>query len=260
MHDRVPAPRQGSALPPLSVLDLSLIVEGGSAGEALRNSLDLARTCEALGYHRYWVAEHHNMDGVASSATAVLVGQIAAVTSRIRVGSGGVMLPNHAPLVIAEQFGTLATLYPGRIDLGLGRSCADEITIGNDAPDGARWLGLDRRTFLAVACVRQGDLLLVRQNGQLIQDHLQRGAATGGADETAAVALERIDQFRKEQVGASHREIATVLFGEKVVKEERMLRGTLGRLRDVRQGPDGYIYLLTDEANGVLARIEPAER
>lgn len=92
------------------------------------------------------------------------------------------------------------------IDLGLGgRDCSDEITVGNDAPDGARWLGLDRRTFLAVACVRQGDLLVVRQNGRLIQDHLQRGAATGGADETAAVALERIDQFRKDQVGASHR-------------------------------------------------------
>lgn len=109
-------------LPPLSVLDLSLIVEGGSAAEALRNTLDLARHAEALGYRRYWVAEHHNMDGVASSAAAVLVGQIAAVTERIRVGSGGVMLPNHAPLVIAEQFGTLATLYPGRIDLGLGRA------------------------------------------------------------------------------------------------------------------------------------------
>jgi len=111
-----------SALPPLSVLDLSLIVEGGSAAEALRNTLDLARHCEALGYRRYWVAEHHNMDGVASSATAVLVGQIAAVTSTMRVGSGGVMLPNHAPLVVAEQFGTLETLYPGRIDLGLGRA------------------------------------------------------------------------------------------------------------------------------------------
>jgi luciferase family oxidoreductase group 1 len=109
-------------MPPLSVLDLSLIVEGGDAGQALRNTLDLARHCEALGYLRYWVAEHHNMDGVASSATAVLVGQIAAATSRIRVGSGGVMLPNHAPLVVAEQFGTLATLYPGRIDLGLGRA------------------------------------------------------------------------------------------------------------------------------------------
>jgi luciferase family oxidoreductase group 1 len=107
---------------PLSVLDLSPIVEGSSARDALRNSLDLARVAERCGYQRYWVAEHHNMDGVASSATAVLVGQIAAVTSSIRVGSGGVMLPNHAPLVIAEQFGTLATLYPGRIDLGLGRA------------------------------------------------------------------------------------------------------------------------------------------
>jgi luciferase family oxidoreductase group 1 len=109
-------------LPPLSVLDLSLIVEGGSARDALHNTLDLARHCEALGYRRYWVAEHHNMDGVASSATAVLVGQIAAATSTIRVGSGGVMLPNHAPLVVAEQFGTLATLFPDRIDLGLGRA------------------------------------------------------------------------------------------------------------------------------------------
>lgn len=107
---------------PLSVLDLSPIVEGGNAAQALRNSLDLARQAERLGYRRYWVAEHHNMDGVASSATAVLVGQIAAATATIRVGSGGVMLPNHAPLVIAEQFGTLATLFPGRIDLGLGRA------------------------------------------------------------------------------------------------------------------------------------------
>lgn len=107
---------------PLSVLDLAPIVEGGDAAQALRRTLELARHCETLGYHRYWVAEHHNMDGVASSATAVLVGQVAAVTQRIRVGSGGVMLPNHAPLMVAEQFGTLATLYPDRIDLGLGRA------------------------------------------------------------------------------------------------------------------------------------------
>ncbi|HZF79739.1 MAG TPA: LLM class flavin-dependent oxidoreductase [Rubrivivax sp.] len=107
---------------PLSVLDLAPIVAGSNAADALRNSLDLARHAEAWGYRRYWVAEHHNMDGVASSATAVLVGHIAGGTSTIRVGSGGVMLPNHAPLVIAEQFGTLATLYPGRIDLGLGRA------------------------------------------------------------------------------------------------------------------------------------------
>ena len=107
---------------PLSVLDLAPIVEGSTATEALRNTLDLARHTEALGYHRYWVAEHHNMDGVASSATSVLIGYIAGGTKTIRVGSGGVMLPNHAPLVIAEQFGTLATIYPGRIDLGLGRA------------------------------------------------------------------------------------------------------------------------------------------
>ena len=107
---------------PLSILDLSPIVEGSDAAQALRNTLDLARHAEGWGYHRYWVAEHHNMDGVASSATAVLVGHIAGGTRTIRVGSGGVMLPNHAPLVIAEQFGTLATLYPGRIDLGLGRA------------------------------------------------------------------------------------------------------------------------------------------
>ncbi|MBT9596920.1 MAG: LLM class flavin-dependent oxidoreductase [Vitreoscilla sp.] len=107
---------------PLSVLDLAPIVEGSDAAQALRHSLDLARHAEAWGYRRYWVAEHHNMDGVASSATAVLVGHLAAGTRTIRVGSGGVMLPNHAPLVIAEQFGTLATLFPGRIDLGLGRA------------------------------------------------------------------------------------------------------------------------------------------
>jgi len=107
---------------PLSILDLAPIVEGSDAAQALRHSLDLAQHAEAWGYRRYWVAEHHNMDGVASSATAVLVGHLAGGTKTIRVGSGGVMLPNHAPLVVAEQFGTLATLYPGRIDLGLGRA------------------------------------------------------------------------------------------------------------------------------------------
>jgi luciferase family oxidoreductase group 1 len=107
---------------PLSILDLAPITDGGDAARALRNSLDLAQHAEGWGYRRYWVAEHHNMDGVASSATAVLVGYIAGATKTIRVGSGGVMLPNHAPLVIAEQFGTLATLYPGRIDLGIGRA------------------------------------------------------------------------------------------------------------------------------------------
>ena len=107
---------------PLSVLDLSPIVEGSDARQALLNTMDLARHAEAWGYERYWLAEHHNMPGIASAATAVIIGQVAQVTSTIRVGSGGVMLPNHAPLVIAEQFGTLAALFPGRIELGLGRA------------------------------------------------------------------------------------------------------------------------------------------
>ena len=105
-----------------SVLDLSPVVAGGTAADALRNSLDLARHAEAWGYRRYWLAEHHGIPGVASAATAVVIGHVAGGTSRIRVGSGGVMLPNHAPLVIAEQFGTLESLYPGRIDLGVGRA------------------------------------------------------------------------------------------------------------------------------------------
>lgn len=105
-----------------SVLDLSPIVEGGTAQQSLRNTLDLAQHAESWGYSRYWLAEHHNMPGIASAATSVVIGHVAAGTNSIRVGSGGVMLPNHAPLIVAEQFGTLATLYPGRIDLGVGRA------------------------------------------------------------------------------------------------------------------------------------------
>ncbi|MBA2620258.1 MAG: LLM class flavin-dependent oxidoreductase [Acidobacteria bacterium] len=107
---------------PFSVLDLSPIVEGGNVRDALHNSLDLARHAERLGYKRFWLAEHHNMTGIASAATSVVIGFVASGTQKIRVGAGGIMLPNHAPLVIAEQFGTLETLYPKRIDLGLGRA------------------------------------------------------------------------------------------------------------------------------------------
>ena len=126
---------------PLSVLDLSPIIQGGDASLALKNSLDLARHAEAWGFHRYWVAEHHNMPGIASAATSVVIGHIAGGTKTIRVGAGGIMLPNHAPLVIAEQFGTLAALFPGRIDLGVGR-----------AP------GTDPRTALALRRTLQGDI------------------------------------------------------------------------------------------------------
>jgi len=107
---------------PFSILDLSPIPKGASAAVALRNTLELAQHAEGLGYQRYWLAEHHNMPGIASAATAIVIGHVAAGTKTMRVGSGGIMLPNHSPLVIAEQFGTLASLYPGRIDLGLGRA------------------------------------------------------------------------------------------------------------------------------------------
>jgi luciferase family oxidoreductase group 1 len=114
---------------PLSVLDLSPIAEGSDAGRSLHNSLDLARHAEALGYRRYWMAEHHNLPGIASAATAVALAHVAAGTAHIRIGAGGIMLPNHAPLLIAEQFGTLAALHPGRVDLGLGRAPgSDQIT------------------------------------------------------------------------------------------------------------------------------------
>lgn len=116
---------------PISVLDLAPIVEGGTASDAFRNSVELAQHAEKLGYNRYWVAEHHSMPGIASAATAVVIGHIAAATEKIRVGSGGIMLPNHAPIVIAEQFGTLEAMFPGRIDLGLGRAPGSDRATAN---------------------------------------------------------------------------------------------------------------------------------
>lgn len=131
---------------PLSVLDLSPVIEGESPAESFRKSLSLAQHAEKLGYHRFWLAEHHNMQGIASAATSVVIGYVAGGTQKIRVGSGGIMLPNHAPMVIAEQFGTLESLYPNRIDLGLGRAPgSDQMTAhalrrtlhtdGDDFPD-----------------------------------------------------------------------------------------------------------------------------
>ncbi len=113
---------------PLSILDLSPITAGSDAAQSFRHTLDLARQGERWGYGRFWLAEHHGMPGIASAATAILIGHVAGGTSTIRVGAGGIMLPNHAPLVIAEQFGTLASLYPGRIDLGLGRAPGSDMT------------------------------------------------------------------------------------------------------------------------------------
>ncbi len=119
----------------LSILDLAHVPVGSNVGQALRNTLDYARHADRLGYERFWLAEHHNMPGIASAATSVVIGQVAAATQRIRVGAGGIMLPNHSPLVIAEQFGTLEALFPGRIDLGLGRA---------PGTDGLTWRALRR--------------------------------------------------------------------------------------------------------------------
>ena len=122
-----------------SLLDLSPVPEGRTTADALAGTVDLARAAEVAGYHRYWLAEHHNMPGIASAATAVVIGHVAAATETMRLGAGGIMLPNHAPLVVAEQFGTLATLYPGRIDLGLGRAPGSDMTTARAAPPhGAR--------------------------------------------------------------------------------------------------------------------------
>lgn len=120
--DEIRGKAEGTATVPLSVLDLVTVGQGRTASQALRTSVDIARLAERRGFHRYWVAEHHSMPGVASSSPAVILAHLAAHTERIRLGSGGVMLPNHAPLVIAEQFGTLEAMAPGRIDLGLGRA------------------------------------------------------------------------------------------------------------------------------------------
>ncbi|SMF65234.1 luciferase family oxidoreductase, group 1 [Paenibacillus uliginis N3/975] len=140
---------------PVSILDLAPITEGSTAAVSLRNSLELAQHAEQWGYHRYWLAEHHNMPGIASSATSVVIGHIAAGTKKMRVGSGGIMLPNHSPLVIAEQFGTLESLFPGRIDLGLGRAPgSDQLTSralrrgpGSDGQDFPERLGELRSYF-----------------------------------------------------------------------------------------------------------------
>lgn len=133
----------------LSVLDLAFILEGKTIADSFRNSLSLAQTVEKLGYRRFWLAEHHNMASIASSATSVLIGHVAGGTSTIRVGSGGIMLPNHSPLVIAEQFGTLASLYPHRIDLGLGRAP------GTDQPTAKALQRDDRAAFQFPDTVRE---------------------------------------------------------------------------------------------------------
>ncbi len=147
---------------PLSILDLAVVTEGGSAREAIQKSRDLAQKAEETGYQRFWMAEHHNMENIASSATSVLLGHIAEATQSIRIGSGGIMLPNHSPLIIAEQFGTLATIYPGRVDLGLGR-----------AP------GTDQLTANAIRPDRMQQVQNFPQNVRQLQNYLSADNSTG---------------------------------------------------------------------------------
>jgi luciferase family oxidoreductase group 1 len=176
---------------PLSVLDLAHVRQGGDAAEAFRHTLDLAQHVESWGYERFWLAEHHNISGVASAATSVLIGHVAGGTKTIRVGSGGIMLPNHAPLVIAEQFGTLEALYPGRIDLGLGRAPGGDYAA-------ARALGKDLKAhgddFPALLEELRG-FLAPRRPGQAVTAYPGAGANVpiwllGSSEFSAALAAE----------------------------------------------------------------------
>jgi luciferase family oxidoreductase group 1 len=188
-----PAAAYVSRMVPLSVLDLAPIVEGGDARRALHNTAELARRAEGWGYRRIWFAEHHNMPGVASAATALVIAHAAAATSRIRVGAGGIMLPNHSPLVIAEQFGTLASLYPGRIDLGLGRAPGtDQLTLralrrdpaaSNNFPQDVQEL----QAFLAP--VQEGQRIQAVPGGGTEVPLWILGSSTFGAQLAAALGL-----------------------------------------------------------------------
>ena len=178
---------------PISVLDLVPVVEGRTPGQALRQSLDLARHAERLGYTRYWVAEHHNMPAIASAATSVVIGYLAGGTSTIRVGAGGIMLPNHSPLVIAEQFGTLESLYPGRIDLGLGRAPGTDgktLRALRRAPEDAAHFPTDVQELQAfLAPVEEGQRIQAVPGGGLRVPLWILGSSTYGAQLAAMLGL-----------------------------------------------------------------------
>jgi luciferase family oxidoreductase group 1 len=178
---------------PLSILDLVPVTEGATPREALRKSLDLAQHAERFGYRRYWVAEHHNMTGIASAATAVVIGYLAGGTSTIRVGAGGIMLPNHAPLVIAEQFGTLESLYPGRIDLGLGRAPGTDqqgLRALRRDPDRADEFPQDVQELQALlAPVQPGQIIQAVPGGGLNVPLWILGSSTFGAQLAAHLGL-----------------------------------------------------------------------
>jgi luciferase family oxidoreductase group 1 len=177
----------------LSVLDLASVREGGSVAESFRNSVKLAQAAEAWGYRRFWLAEHHNMPGIASAATSVLIGHVAGATKTIRVGSGGIMLPNHAPLVIAEQFGTLEALYPGRIDLGLGRAVGGEPLVaqmlGRGGNAGERFPELLQELMLLLGPVSPGHRIQAVPGGNSNVPIWLLGSSTFSAQLAAALGL-----------------------------------------------------------------------
>ncbi len=267
---------------PFSVLDLSPIVQGGDAAQALRNTLDLAQHAERWGYRRYWVAEHHNMSGVASAATAVVLGHVAGGTSTIRVGAGGIMLPNHAPLVIAEQFGTLESLFPGRIDLGLGRAPgSDQIaaqalrrTLAGDAD---RFPQDVMELMAYFAPVQPGQRLQAVPGAGLDIPLWILGSSTFGAQLAAALGLpfafashfapemmmEAIDTYRSRFKPSQQCAKAHVMLGLNVVAadtdgEARHLFTSIQQafvnLRTGRPGP------LPPPADDLDARLAPMER
>jgi luciferase family oxidoreductase group 1 len=177
----------------LSVLDLASVREGGSVAESFHNSVKLAQAAEAWGYRRFWLAEHHNMAGIASAATSVLIGHVAGATKTIRVGSGGIMLPNHAPLVVAEQFGTLEALYPGRIDLGLGRAVGGDALVAHvleRGPNaGERFPELLQELMLLLGPVLPGQRIQAVPGGNSNVPIWLLGSSTFSAQLAAALGL-----------------------------------------------------------------------
>jgi len=272
---------------PLSVLDLSPIVEGRTAADALRNTLDLARHAERWGYRRYWLAEHHNMPGIASAATSVVIGHVAGGTTSIRVGAGGIMLPNHSPLAIAEQFGTLESLYPGRIDLGLGRAPgSDGLTaraLRRDAiVDQADAFPQDVLELIAYFRGVDGPIKAVPGAGLSVPIWIL-GSSTFGAQLAAALGLpyafashfapgqmmQAIEIYRAHFQPSDHLERPYVMLGFNVfaadTDEEAHFRATsaqqafvnsrTGRRGQLPPPLDGYVERLGPQERAILADV-----
>jgi luciferase family oxidoreductase group 1 len=267
---------------PLSVLDLSPVPEGSDAGQALRHSRDLARHADALGYRRFWMAEHHNMPGIASAATAVALAYAAEGTKRIRIGAGGIMLPNHAPLIVAEQFGTLAALHPGRVDLGLGRAPGtDQVAaramrrnLAGDVDDFPRDV-MELMEYFRPAAEGQA-LRAVPGEGQDVEVWIL-GSSTFGAQLAAYLGLpyafashfapqqmtEAItvyrDRFRSsERLAAPHVMVGVNVFAAPTEEEARFLFSSLQQaFLNLRRGRPGK---LPAPVEGFDARLDRQER